>query len=141
VPTETFRSKVDAGLVLVLGASAILALYAVGLAIRTGGMHWVAVLVSVVVSAGLPAWIFATTRYELSGEMLTVRSGPFRWHIPISEMQSVVSTRNPLSNPALSLDRLRLEYRQGRVVMISPRHKDAFRRALEARRSAWSLEP
>jgi hypothetical protein len=48
----------------------------------------------------------------------------------------VVPTRNPLSSPALSLDRLRIEYGQGRAIMISPADKGPFLRALEERRMA-----
>lgn len=126
--TQTFRSKVDMWLVLILGASALLVVVGVGMATRTGEVS--------VVAAGIPAWIFATTRYDLSRESLIVRSGPFRWNIPLVDIKSVTPTRNPLSSPALSLDRLRIEYGQRRAVMISPSDKDGFLRALETYRKA-----
>lgn len=44
-------------------------------------------------------------------------------------------TRGPLSSPALSLDRLRIEYGKRGVVLISPREKEAFVRALEGHRN------
>lgn len=134
MPRETFRSKVDRWLVLVLGAAGILAVVAVGAAFQTGEMPLLAALAILLFAVGLPTWILATTRYDLSNELLVVRSGPFRWRIPLSEITSVATTRNPLSSPALSLDRLRLEYGKGRALMISPRDKDEFLRALAARR-------
>ena len=134
MPTETFRSKVDTWLALLVGAAAILAIYAVGSAARAGAMSVVAAIALVLLSAGLPAWILASTRYELSDAWLVIRSGPFRWRIAISDIRSVVPTRNPHSSPALSLDRLRIEYGQGRAIMISPGDKGPFLRAIEERR-------
>jgi hypothetical protein len=46
----------------------------------------------------------------------------------------VDSTRNPLSSPAMSLDRLRIEYGQGKAIMISPEPRAEFLRQLEHRR-------
>jgi membrane protein YdbS with pleckstrin-like domain len=136
VPTETFRSKVDTWLVLILAVSALLVLVGVGAAARTGEMSLAAAAATVLVAAGIPVWIFTTTRYDLSDGTLRVRSGPFRWSIPVADIKSITPTHNPLSSPALSLDRLRIEYGQGRAVMISPNDKDAFLRVLETHRRA-----
>ena len=134
--TETFQSKVDRWLVLILAASALLVLFGVGAAARTGEMSLAAAAATVLVAAGIPVWIFTTTRYELSSSTLLIRSGPFRWSIPVADIKSITPTHNPLSSPALSLDRLRIEYGQGRAVMISPHDKSAFLRALETYRRA-----
>ena len=64
---------------------------------------------------------------------LLVRSGPFRWRVPLGQIHSVTPTRNPLSSPALSLDRLRIEYGDGKWILISPRERERFLEALEAR--------
>jgi len=113
-----------------------LVLIGVGAAIRTGEMSLVAAAATILVAGGTPAWIFATTRYDLSGGTLIIRSGPFRWSIPVADIKSITPTRNPLSSPALSLDRLRIEYGRERAVMISPNQKEAFLRALETHRRA-----
>ena len=136
MPTETFRSKVDTWLVLILAVSALFVLVGVGAATRTGEMSLAAAAATVLVAAGIPVWIFTTTRYDLSDGTLLVRSGPFRWSIPVADIKSITPTHNPLSSPALSLDRLRIEYGQGRAVMISPNDKDAFLRVLETHRRA-----
>ena len=131
---DTFRSKVDTWLLAVLAAAAIVALVAVGLSAIAGEMPWFAGLATLLVSAALPVWIVASTRYELSDASLRVDCGPFRWRIAIADIRTVTPTRSPLSSPALSLDRLRIEYGAGRAIMISPSDKDAFMRALDARR-------
>jgi hypothetical protein len=44
--------------------------------------------------------------------------------------------RGALSSPALSLDRLRVEYGRSQWLMISPADKERFLRELNARRAA-----
>lgn len=52
--------------------------------------------------------------------------------VPLREIRLVRSTRNPLSSPALSLDRLRIEYGR-RAIMISPDDKARFLEELQKR--------
>jgi hypothetical protein len=49
------------------------------------------------------------------------------------DIRTVTPTRNPLSSPALSLDRLRIDYGRGRRIMVSPRDPGAFLRELRRR--------
>ena len=71
--------------------------------------------------------------YTLTEEEIKIRFGLIRYRIPYRELQGISPTRTPLSNPALSLDRLRLE--RGRIVdtCISPKEKDEFLSAVAAR--------
>lgn len=70
------------------------------------------------------------THYTVTGNTLKVRSGPFSWTIPIDQIQSVTATRNPLSSPALSMDRLRITWGKNRRLMVSPADKKGFLKAL-----------
>lgn len=81
-------------------------------------------------------WTLLNTGYTLDARTLYVRSGPFRWTIALEQIHSVTATRDTRSGPALSFDRLRIDYGSGRSMLISPRDKDAFLRDLEHRRSA-----
>lgn len=67
MPSEAFRSKVDTWLVVVLGVAAILVSATVWSATRVGEMSLLAAAAVVALAVALPAWMFATTRYELSG--------------------------------------------------------------------------
>lgn len=71
--------------------------------------------------------VFPTT-YGLDGTHLIVRHGLVRRRIPLEAITEVTPTRNPLSSPALSLDRLRVTYGAGlfRSVLISPADKRGF---------------
>jgi hypothetical protein len=81
-------------------------------------------------------WVLLTTRYTLSDSQLLVRSGPLRWNIPLSEITAITPTHNPISSPAGSLDRLRIEYGNGRSLMISPKNKKAFLADVKQRQAA-----
>lgn len=86
----------------------------------------------------MPLWVLTSTRYTLTATDLHVASGPFRWSVPLRDVRAVTPTRNPLSSPALSLDRLRIDYGRRRWLMISPIDKEGLVRELEARRATAS---
>ena len=131
--TLVFAAKIDAWLLALIAGSTLVCLYAAWSALSEAGQgRWVTALV-LLVSAALPAWIVLSTSYTLGRTRLRVRCGPFRWTIPLAEIRDVRPTRNPLSSPAPSLDRLRIDYGQRRSVMISPRDKEGFLRELAAR--------
>jgi len=67
-------------------------------------------------------------RYGIDDEHLHVRFGVCRQRIPLKDISEVHPTRNPLSSPALSLDRLHVQFGEGvfKAVMISPADRDRF---------------
>jgi len=79
----------------------------------------------------LVLWTLRSTYYTINESDLTVRSGPMRWVIALSQIESVTPTRDARSGPALSLDRLRICYGGGRQMLISPQDKESFIRDLE----------
>jgi hypothetical protein len=83
--------------------------------------------------AAFVLWTLYGTRYTLTESILIVQSGPFRWVIDLEAIMEVFPTRNPLSSPACSLDRLQIRYRKSRFgMMISPQDKAGFLRDLVA---------
>ena len=74
--------------------------------------------------------IFTRTHYTIEQGELRVVSGPFRWRVPIADIQSVTPTRSLWSAPALSLDRLRINYGNGRCILVSPVDKQGFLEAI-----------
>lgn len=79
---------------------------------------------------GFCVWLFSTTRYTVTDDQLLVRSGPFTWNIPVTTITQVKVTRNPISSPALSLDRLEISYGSQKKIMISPKDKTGFLQAI-----------
>jgi hypothetical protein len=67
------------------------------------------------------------TSYSLDPENLTIRVGPITSKIPIADIIEAYPTRNPLSAPAWSLDRLRIRVSSRRFgALISPVRKREF---------------
>lgn len=131
--TKVYRSKVDKWLLGVLIAAMILGILgAVSALAAAGWQAWWAIL-PLLLGTVLPAWILTTTYYTLGDSELRVKSGPFSWRVPLDEIRSIEKTSNPLSSPALSLYRLRIEYGNGRSIMISPDDRDEFIEEVESR--------
>jgi membrane protein YdbS with pleckstrin-like domain len=132
-----YGSKIDAWLAVVLVVAMVCCLAASAFALyvqRSAPVLAIAIF-TVAIGAGLPLWLLSSTRYALEPGQLRVQSGPFKWRIPIADITAITPTSNPLSSPALSLDRLRIDYGKGRSVMISPRDKQGFLGAMESARA------
>lgn len=129
--SHRYRSKIDAwlGAVLVIAMGA--AIYGAVVLLQTPVLgRWFALAGILLVGIALPTGLLVGTYYAIEGQELIVRAGPFRWRIPLCEIVAIESTRNPLSSPALSLDRLLIRRRGGEECMVSPSDKEAFRKAL-----------
>jgi hypothetical protein len=132
-----YRSKIDTWvLAILIPAMAAAGYVAVQSFTSNPLVPWSYSALIAVIGVGLPLWLLLATYYSFEGRDLVVRSGPFKWRIPLAEITGITPTSSFLSSPAFSLDRLRIEYGRGRWIMISPRDKDGFLRELEVRRSA-----
>lgn len=129
---KTFKSKVDAWLVIVLAVSAVVLIggLATTLYKRPDPVAVAVMLGSTLFFLLLVGSVLLRTYYRIDGGTLTIVSGPFRRSVAIDQITSVERTRNPLSSPALSLDRLRIRYGDNKSVMISPADRDRFLQAL-----------
>lgn len=131
-----FSSKVDSWLIPVM-VLAMAGLLAALIAVLVTPTPWpVRILVAAVAVAVILLLfsVFRATYYVVSDATLRVVSGPFRWTIPLADITAIVPTRNPLSSPALSFDRLKISYGKRRFVLVSPADKDGFMRAIEKAR-------
>jgi hypothetical protein len=115
-----FPSKRDWWLGLLIWGLVLLAAVP---ALLKPGKGQLIIMVAVILFVG---WIWFGTGYEISDGELKIRSGPFRQRIPIQEIREIKKTRNPLSSPACSLDRMEIKYGQSKRVMISPADKENF---------------
>lgn len=130
----TFKSAVDWWyyvIVLVTSGAALLAVVPVIGTGRPGSIVFGATLL--LVTAGLPLWLLFTTEYEIAQQMLKIRSGPFRWSIPVASISSVADSHSVISSPALSLRRLKVSYGRGKTILVSPADRDGFLAAIARR--------
>lgn len=133
--TTVYPSKIDAWLVTVLLFAMAASAYAAFTVLSAGsaGSWWIAMLTGGT-GLALPLAILLSTRYTLETGQLSVRCGPFAWRIPLNQITGITPTSSAQSSPALSLDRLRIDYGRYKVLLISPRDKDGFLRQIESLR-------
>ena len=131
-----YKSKKDAWLIGIIAIAFLISLISLTLTVITPGAiqqgGWVSVVVVAVVWAFIASLIWPLY-YEITPTELIVRGGLLHWEIPLSSIQQVRPTHNMLAYPALSLDRLRIEYSQKdktRFMLISPKDKSSFLRNL-----------
>jgi hypothetical protein len=135
-----YKSKIDWWLILIfLGIPAwnIAAEW-----MKRGTMHppdsfWLIVAVQVLLVIAL-----TPIRYVIEGRTVSVKCGVIGWEyaaFSVDDVQSIRPTFNPLASPALSLSRLNIDLGVGGNLLISPRNKNDFLRAMEALDSRLQL--
>jgi hypothetical protein len=124
-----YPSKIDWWLVPVLCVpplAAVTVCVAFALAGSTPGL--LVGVATAVLGAGIYFGLVFPMRYGLDDTYLVVRFGVCRQRIRLADISEVRPTHNPLSAPALSLDRLHVRYGPGffKAVMISPADRNGF---------------
>lgn len=75
-------------------------------------------------------------KYILTDDQLTVHNGFYSIRISLVNIAKVTPTHNTVSSPALSLDRVKIQYVNAdgnNSILISPKDKDVFYQALQKR--------
>ncbi len=128
---KIYRSKIDTWIGAVLGGAPMASAFGswqLAHAPVPGG--WIIAVLILLLGVCLPLSILFFTTYRITDAHLTIRSGVFTWKVPVRAISRVEPTRDPVSSPALSLDRIRIEYGSANAVLISPVKKDDFLREL-----------
>ena len=84
-------------------------------------------------------WPVFNTKYTIKAGQLTIRCLFLRWNIPLSDIQKVSVTNNSVASPALSLDRLKIDYLKdgkAKFILVAPRNKAKFCEAIEQQLAA-----
>ncbi|GAB2515635.1 PH domain-containing protein [Spirosoma aerophilum] len=102
---------------------------------------WSGLLVIVLVSLFI-GHMFLTTYYQIDGQNLRIRCGFLvNQSIDITTIRTITETRNPMSSPAISIDRLEIAYNKFDSVLVSPRDKTGFIQALKAVKAGIDVTP
>ena len=131
---KVYKSKIDIWLAAALAGGVAVLFYIAGMTLMSGGPMVQLQGLIVVAALVLTLWVLLGTRYIMESDRLLIRSGPFKWTIALAEVRAIKPTNNPVASPALSLKRLRIDYGEGQVVLISPRDQAGFLHELESRR-------
>jgi hypothetical protein len=129
---KRFRSKIDRWLLVLLLAIMVFEIVVMMIAaMQAEDARDASLLIFAGLGVGaLIGWLVLSTHYVVEKDMLRIVAGPFRWKVRLEEIHTVEATRNPLSSPALSLDRLKIHYGKGRRIMVSPADKAGFLKAI-----------
>lgn len=71
------------------------------------------------------SWIYFGTRYKVEENYLKIYCGPMCKTVDIHKLKAIRKTRNPLSAPACSLDRIEI---RGKKIytLLSPENREEF---------------
>jgi hypothetical protein len=123
----TYRAKLDAWLVaLAVATASVLIAGGVVPLLRRGLWGQAALVLGVIFLVGV---LNCPLYYRVTDRELIVRSGIQCWRIPLAGIVGVRPTSDLVASPALSLDRLAVDYTaNGRVqsILISPEDQDGF---------------
>ncbi len=118
---KVYRSKISWGIFLPIFI--ILLLTTIFIATES---WWVA-SISILPVAVPIGYIFLKTTYVVTDGLLKIKCGfLYNQQIKISSIRQIKETNNPISSPALSLDRLEIKFDKYSSVLISPKEKAIF---------------
>jgi hypothetical protein len=130
--TKRFKSKIDRWVFLVLVLAIVIDFVVIGAILLKPGDPLTATI-TIIASSLVVALIISImigTHYTVTRYLLVIRSGPFRFKVPLHQIESVREPRSPLSSPARSMDRLLIRYGKRRRIMVSPDDKAGFLKAI-----------
>ncbi|ENV81073.1 MULTISPECIES: PH domain-containing protein [Acinetobacter] len=136
---QTFRSKKDWWILgFIIAATGILLQMLWSMQLRGTLTEYPEHGVVYALTIAIMWWPVLNTRYIVTQDQLIIHSMFLKWTISRSQIQQITPTHNPLSSPALSLDRLKIDYQKDgktKSVLISPKNKQKFIEALQSDRS------
>ncbi|QQZ11243.1 PH domain-containing protein [Heyndrickxia vini] len=84
-------------------------------------------LIIVSISLVFVIWLWINTYYEINNGDLKIIAGPFKYAlISINEIKAIESTKNIITSPALSMDRIEIHYNKWHTIIISPKNQIKF---------------
>lgn len=79
-----------------------------------------------ILNNALLLWLWFGTNYKIDDEKLIVKTGPFKSTIEIKNIKKLRATKTLLAGPALSIDRIEIQYKRYDFVIVSPKEKQKF---------------
>jgi hypothetical protein len=116
-----YTSKIDLILLLPL-----IFIFGGGIAFAIYLQVWIPLIIMLITSFFV-AHVFSTTYYIVDSSILTIRSSYLiNMRIDIGNIKEIVETRDAISSPALSFDRLYIKYKEKSDIIVSPKDKEGF---------------
>jgi len=123
---KKFASKIDLWFVMLLSL-----VFGIILTLFAFDENWIVFSILVLVIIFI-AHMFATTFYVVNDEKVIIKSGFFfNLSIKIKDIKRISKSNNIISSPALSFNRLEILYNKFDTILISPKDKEGFIKALK----------
>ncbi|MBO0720846.1 MAG: PH domain-containing protein [Blastocatellia bacterium] len=125
-----YKSKKDTWVMVVIVGSILVTLIAGASLILFAPAVWLRFIGIVIMLASLlPVLLTTPVSYTIDGNSLHIRGGYKHWTIPLQNITAVRPSRNWIASPALSLERLEIEYKdreENSLLLISPERAAQF---------------
>lgn len=133
--TKVYKSKIGLELVIPIGL-----ILGITLVIVTLSKAWLGFIIILAVLVFIVS-MFSTTYYIIHGNLLKIKCGfLYDIDVDIKSIRKISETKNPLSAPATSLNRLEIEYNKFDSVLISPKEKEDFVNELKKQNHAIEIK-
>lgn len=93
-----------------------------------------------ILNNALLLWLWFGTSYKIDDENLIVKSGPFKSTIDIKSIKKLRATKTLLAGPALSIDRIEIQYKRYDSVIVSPKEKNKFIESLLSKNKSIKVD-
>ena len=93
-----------------------------------------------ILNNALLLWLWFGTSYKIDDENLIVKNGPFKSTIDIKSIKKLRATKTLLAGPALSIDRIEIQYKRYDFVIVSPKEKNKFIESLLSKNKSIKVD-
>lgn len=93
-----------------------------------------------ILNNALLLWLWFDTNYKIDDENLIVKNGPFKSTIDIKSIHKLRATKTLLAGPALSIDRIEIQYKRYDFVIVSPKEKNKFIESLLSKNTSIEVD-
>lgn len=120
---KKYKSKISIGLIIFIIMIYLISFYYLSIDFKIGGF------ITIISSIIFIGYLFSTTYYIINqtSQFLLIKSG-FLVHLTINihQIKEIKTSKNWISSPALSLDRIEILFNTYDSVPISPKEKKQF---------------
>lgn len=93
-----------------------------------------------ILNNALLLWLWFGTSYKIDDENLIVKNGLFKSTIDIKSIKKLRATKTLLAGPALSIDRIEIQYKRYDSVIVSPKEKNKFIESLLSKNKSIKVD-
>lgn len=124
---KVYRSKISSFLLLIMIATTLAPVFPLLFKPQLSTSSYIVMVLSFIFCLIIVVPTFSQTYYSIEGNALRIKSGfLYNRTINIQAIRKIEETRNIVSSPALSMDRLEIIYNKFDSIIVSPQDKESF---------------